>query len=318
MLGAAARRAGGVDVAVGGQVSLVHGAGGAVAAARRARRVRATGTSRRSCGRCSSPPAWRSTSSRCRTSPPRVGRDGAGGGQRRAVADGRRRRPRRDRAAAAAPRRAHVRRRDAGERLAAARRRPLRLRGSERVQVAAEPARDELHGDPPAGAERLRPCVSPAGTRATSRSPPTTARRCGWRADARRFDLSPAWLSWVGAAPALALLEEVGVEAIHAHDVGLAEPLPRGAWACRRATRRSCRCGRAAGRAPARGRRDGDRARGLDALLVATSTRRRPTWTALWRSSPAARCASELRLGREATSRRRLPSDEFVDLRRTN
>jgi selenocysteine lyase/cysteine desulfurase len=41
-------------------------------------------------------------------------------------------------------------------------------------------------------------------------------------ADARRFDLSPAWLSWVGAAPALAVLEEVGLEAIHAHDVALA------------------------------------------------------------------------------------------------
>lgn len=40
--------------------------------------------------------------------------------------------------------------------------------------------------------------------------------------DARRFDVSPAWLSWVGHAPALALLEAVGVEAVHAHDVGLA------------------------------------------------------------------------------------------------
>ena len=41
-------------------------------------------------------------------------------------------------------------------------------------------------------------------------------------ADASRFDLSPAWLSWVGAAPALAVLEEVGLQAIHAHDVALA------------------------------------------------------------------------------------------------
>jgi selenocysteine lyase/cysteine desulfurase len=39
---------------------------------------------------------------------------------------------------------------------------------------------------------------------------------------ARRFDVSPAWLNWVGQAPALALLEEIGIEAIHAHDVGLA------------------------------------------------------------------------------------------------
>jgi selenocysteine lyase/cysteine desulfurase len=39
---------------------------------------------------------------------------------------------------------------------------------------------------------------------------------------ARRLDTSPAWFSWVGTAPALELLEELGVEAIHAHDVGLA------------------------------------------------------------------------------------------------
>jgi selenocysteine lyase/cysteine desulfurase len=39
---------------------------------------------------------------------------------------------------------------------------------------------------------------------------------------ARRFDISPAWACWVAAAPALALLEQVGIDAIHAHDVGLA------------------------------------------------------------------------------------------------
>ena len=46
--------------------------------------------------------------------------------------------------------------------------------------------------------------------------------------DARRFDLSPAWLSWVGAAPALAVLEEVGIEAIHEHDVALANRFREG------------------------------------------------------------------------------------------
>lgn len=40
--------------------------------------------------------------------------------------------------------------------------------------------------------------------------------------DARRFDLSPAWHCWVGAAPALALLADLGAEAIGAHDVRLA------------------------------------------------------------------------------------------------
>ncbi|CAN5383881.1 aminotransferase class V-fold PLP-dependent enzyme [soil metagenome] len=41
--------------------------------------------------------------------------------------------------------------------------------------------------------------------------------------DARRFDLSPAWHSWVAAAPALDLLAEVGLGALHAHAVDLAE-----------------------------------------------------------------------------------------------
>ncbi len=40
--------------------------------------------------------------------------------------------------------------------------------------------------------------------------------------DARRFDISPAWHCWVGTAPALRVLAEVGVDAIRAHDVGLA------------------------------------------------------------------------------------------------
>jgi selenocysteine lyase/cysteine desulfurase len=40
--------------------------------------------------------------------------------------------------------------------------------------------------------------------------------------DARRFDLSPAWHCWVGAAPALELLERVGTEKIREHDVTLA------------------------------------------------------------------------------------------------
>ena len=39
---------------------------------------------------------------------------------------------------------------------------------------------------------------------------------------ARRLDTSPAWFSWVGAAPALELIEEIGMQAIKHHDVGLA------------------------------------------------------------------------------------------------
>ena len=40
--------------------------------------------------------------------------------------------------------------------------------------------------------------------------------------DARRLDTSPAWFSWVGAAPALELLEHIGIEGIGHHNVDLA------------------------------------------------------------------------------------------------
>jgi selenocysteine lyase/cysteine desulfurase len=39
---------------------------------------------------------------------------------------------------------------------------------------------------------------------------------------ARRLDRSPAWFSWIATQPALELIEEIGVGAIHEHDVGLA------------------------------------------------------------------------------------------------
>ena len=39
---------------------------------------------------------------------------------------------------------------------------------------------------------------------------------------ARALDISPAWFSWVAQAPALELFERVGIEAIHEHDVRMA------------------------------------------------------------------------------------------------
>jgi selenocysteine lyase/cysteine desulfurase len=39
---------------------------------------------------------------------------------------------------------------------------------------------------------------------------------------ARRFDVSPAWFAWVAQVPALELLLEVGIDAIHDWNVGLA------------------------------------------------------------------------------------------------
>jgi selenocysteine lyase/cysteine desulfurase len=43
--------------------------------------------------------------------------------------------------------------------------------------------------------------------------------------EARRLDVSPAWLSWVGAASALELIAAIGVDVIGAHDVSLANEL---------------------------------------------------------------------------------------------
>jgi selenocysteine lyase/cysteine desulfurase len=40
---------------------------------------------------------------------------------------------------------------------------------------------------------------------------------------ARRLDISPAWFSWIGTAPAVELVERVGVAAIGAHNVALAD-----------------------------------------------------------------------------------------------
>ena len=42
---------------------------------------------------------------------------------------------------------------------------------------------------------------------------------------ARRLDASPAWHAWMGAVTTLEVLRGIGVEAMHAHDVGLADEL---------------------------------------------------------------------------------------------
>jgi selenocysteine lyase/cysteine desulfurase len=46
--------------------------------------------------------------------------------------------------------------------------------------------------------------------------------------DARRFDVSPAWLSWHAAAATLQLFEAVGLERIHEHNLALANRLRTG------------------------------------------------------------------------------------------
>jgi selenocysteine lyase/cysteine desulfurase len=47
-------------------------------------------------------------------------------------------------------------------------------------------------------------------------------------ATAKRFDVSPAWVCWAGAAPALELVDELGAEAIGAYDRALAARLREG------------------------------------------------------------------------------------------
>ena len=47
-------------------------------------------------------------------------------------------------------------------------------------------------------------------------------------ASARRFDTSPAWFNWVATAPAIELVNRIGVGAIHEHDVRLANRFREG------------------------------------------------------------------------------------------
>jgi selenocysteine lyase/cysteine desulfurase len=72
----------------------------------------------------------------------------------------------------------------------------------------------------PGAAERLTPHAAnwfAAEDHAAYYGPPLRLA-----ADARRFDSSPVWFSWVGQAAALEVLEQVGIAAIHDHDVALA------------------------------------------------------------------------------------------------
>jgi selenocysteine lyase/cysteine desulfurase len=45
---------------------------------------------------------------------------------------------------------------------------------------------------------------------------------------ARRFDVSPAWFPWIATAPTLELLLDIGIEAIHEHDLRLANSFREG------------------------------------------------------------------------------------------
>jgi selenocysteine lyase/cysteine desulfurase len=72
----------------------------------------------------------------------------------------------------------------------------------------------------PSAAERLTPIL--AGWFAAESKRASYGGPLRLADGARRFDVSPAWFSWVGLVPALELFLDVGVDTIHAHDVGLA------------------------------------------------------------------------------------------------
>ena len=86
-----------------------------------------------------------------------------------------------------------------------------------RVQVAARHR----------GAPRSSPCGATGGTRLVPAAAGWYAGEQPWSSiygtplrlasDARRYDVSPGWHAWVGTASSLALLERVGVAALHAH-----------------------------------------------------------------------------------------------------
>ena len=73
----------------------------------------------------------------------------------------------------------------------------------------------------PALADRVRPLAagwfSGDDVHASYYGPPLRLAK-----DARRFDVSPGWFDWVGTAATLAVVESIGVPAVHAHDVALA------------------------------------------------------------------------------------------------
>jgi selenocysteine lyase/cysteine desulfurase len=72
----------------------------------------------------------------------------------------------------------------------------------------------------PSAAERLTPHLAGWFAAETQRASYGGPLRLA--PGARRFDVSPAWFSWVAQVPALELLLSVGVAAVHDHDVALA------------------------------------------------------------------------------------------------
>ena len=66
---------------------------------------------------------------------------------------------------------------------------------------------------------------------------------------ARRFDISPAWFSWVGGATALETLLDIGIDEIYVTTSGSPTASARPRWGSIPRTARSCRRGSGGGRA---------------------------------------------------------------------
>ena len=98
--------------------------------------------------------------------------------------------------------------------------------------------------------------------------------------DARRLDISPAWLSWAGTVPALDLLDEVGIATIHRHDLGARERAARTARPATRATRPIVTVAAAGGLERLRAaEHQGLRPRGRRARVLPPAQHRTPTST---------------------------------------
>ena len=111
-------------------------------------------------------------------------------------------------AAAAAPRRPHVRRHDPGDGLAAAR--LLAASTTPRARPTSCCSARAAPRSSPSAPEHRDGLIPHAAGWYAGEDVPSSYYGAPLRlaADARRFDLSPAWLNWVGAAASLALLED--------------------------------------------------------------------------------------------------------------
>ena len=156
-----------------------------------------------------------------------------------------------------------------------------------RLQVADVPAR---HGVPGRSSEALAARMTPhqagwfAGGEPADRPvrPAAAARRTPRAASTPR----PRGSRWVGTEPALQLINEIGVETIHAHDLKLANRFRAGLGLRARRLRDRHLRRRRTRRRSSRGRGSWPPPAPAACARPSTSTTPRRTWTRRWRRSP--------------------------------